>query len=116
MLQDLGHRSSPHSVLLREFRDFPVAASSTATDVRHLFGSELRAAVSHPPVVGSALSDHVLHVLCVSPYEQMTRIDALRRVACMAHLKGLRNDSVQVFIQPAMSTGDTGSSWFKASV
>lgn len=116
MLEDLGHRSASDSVLSCELRDFSIAPSSAIADFCDLFWSQFRPSVASTSVIRSPLPNHVLHVLCVSPYEQMTRIDALRRITRMANLKGLRNGTVKVFVQPAMSAGDSGSSWAKASV
>jgi len=116
MLEDLGHGAAGDAVLSCELRDFSVPSSGATTDFCDLFWAQFRPSVASTSVVCSPLANHVSHVLCVSPYEQMTRIDALGRIARMAYLKRLWNGPVKVFVQPAVSAGDSGSSWVVASV
>lgn len=116
MFENLRHGAARYSVFPSELGDFSIASSGTTSDLVYLSGGQFRPSVASPAVIGTPLANHVLHVLCVSPYEQMTRVDALRRVAGVAHLKGLRDWPMKVFVQPAVSASDSGSSWVKAPI
>lgn len=116
MFENLGHGAASDAIFSSELRNFSVAPSSATSDFCDLFWTQFRSSVASTFVIRSSFTDHVPHVLCVSPYEQMTRVDALWRITRMTDLKGLGHRPVKVFVQPAMSTGDSGSSWAKAPV